>query len=126
MDNAALFSMITASRNLQHGAGSSEPEDDGFSVKFFVVLCVIFIVPIFINWELPENKYTIEMKLINNEVVVKTYMLPEDYKLGIVATDGTYTLVYETKSNGAYFNLLRVQHTLQYGVIDYKIIKIKK
>ena len=62
------------------------------------------------------------MKLVTNEIVTQTFVLPNDAKFGVDNRHGAYLLVYSTKSNGMYFNLIGTGGIpVKYAVIDFKI-----
>jgi hypothetical protein len=125
MNNGTLYSTITAV-NLINGTaqgGSSDNNKDSYTgFTLFIVLLILFMGPMFIRWELPTKKYTIEMKLVTNEIVTQTFILPNDAEFYITNRQGTYLLAYSTNSRGIYFNLIGTSNIpVKYAVIDFKI-----
>lgn len=127
MNKGALFSMIAAT-NVSRGTvkvGSSENDKEEHAIfVVFILALLVFVAPMFVRWDLPNAKYTIEMKLVTNEVITQTFILPSDAKFGVSSRQGSYLLVYSTNSNGMYFNLIgRGDIPIKYAVIDFKIIQ---
>jgi len=125
MNTGTLYSTITAYNLINSTAqgGSSNNNKDSYTgFTFFIVLLVLFMGPMFIRWELPTKEYTIEMKLVTNEVVTQTFILPNDAEFYITNRHGAYLLAYSTNSRGLYFNLIGTGNiTVKYAVIDFKI-----
>ena len=86
-------------------------------VIMYIAYVILFYTVMFSAILNIKRKLTIvEMQKINSQWIIDTIEIPENCKLMIVASGGTYSLDYKEKGNAN-------KHTIRGGIIDFKIIR---